>query len=89
MIADPVTVMAETRITDRPIFEIAKTASPALPGRNKPLTYELVVTNQGQPAVDTPITVTDFVPTGYHISQCGPGGSFNPIDNVVIWYSFS
>ena len=85
MIAEPVTVMAETRITDRPIFEIAKTASPALPGKNKPLTYELVVTNQGQPAVDTPITVTDFVPTDTSFLSASPGYFFNPDDNVVMW----
>lgn len=85
MITAPVTVMAETRITDRPIFEIFKTASPALPGRNKSLTYELLVTNQGQPAVDTPITVTDFIPTNTTFLTASPGFSFNPIDNVVIW----
>jgi uncharacterized repeat protein (TIGR01451 family) len=86
MIAEPVTVMAETRVTDCPIFEIAKMASPAMPGRNKPLTYELAVTNQGQPAVDTPITVTDFVPTDTTFLKVGPDGTFNPLDNVVTWY---
>jgi uncharacterized repeat protein (TIGR01451 family) len=85
MIAHPVTVMAKTRIIDRPIFEITKTASPALPGKNKLLSYELVVTNQGQPAVDTPITVTDFIPTDTIFLNASPGYSFDPDDNVVIW----
>ena len=85
MIAEPVTVVAETRITDRPIFEIAKTAAPALPGKNKPLTYELVVTNQGQDADNVPITVTDFIPTDTTFLDASPGYTFNPADNVVTW----
>jgi uncharacterized repeat protein (TIGR01451 family) len=86
LIAEPVSVLAETRITDTPIFEIAKTSTPDLPGKNKPLTYELVVTNQGQAAVATPITVTDFVPTDTTFLSMGPDGSYNPVDNVVTWY---
>ncbi len=86
MIAEPVIVVAETRVTDHPIFEIAKKASPALPGKNKPLTYELVLTNQGQAAVDVPITVTDFIPTDTTFLDASPGYAFNPEDNVVTWY---
>ncbi len=85
MIAEPVIVVAETRITDQPIFEIAKSASPAFPGKNKPLTYELVVTNQGQAAVDVPITVTDFIPTDTTFLDASPGYTFSPQDNVVTW----
>ncbi len=85
MIAEPVTVIAETRITDDPIFEITKTASPALPGKNKPLTYALVVTNQGQDADNTPIVVTDFVPTDTTFISASPGYSYDPIGNVVTW----
>jgi len=86
MISEPVSVLAETRITDTPMFEIAKTAAPDLPGTNKPLTYELVVTNQGQAAVATPITVTDFLPADTTFLNAGPGGTYNPDDNVVTWH---
>ena len=84
MIAEPVAVMAEASVTDHPIFEISKTASPALPGKNKPLTYELTVTNVGQEAVNTPITVTDFVPTDTTFLDAGQGGFEN--QGVVTWY---
>jgi uncharacterized repeat protein (TIGR01451 family) len=86
MIAEPVVVIAKARITDTPLFEISKTAKPDLPGKNKPLTYELVVTNQGQAAVGTPITVTDFVPTDTTFLSVGLDGSYNQNDNVVTWY---
>jgi uncharacterized repeat protein (TIGR01451 family) len=91
MIADPVIVSAETRVTDRPIFEITKTASPALPGKNKPLTYELVVTNVGQTAENMPIIVTDFIPTDTTFLNASPGYSFStgdpddPDDSSVMW----
>ena len=62
LIARPVTVTAETVVTDRPILTIEKTSAPASPGANKPLTYTLVVANEGQPATDLLITVTDQVP---------------------------
>jgi uncharacterized repeat protein (TIGR01451 family) len=84
MITRPVSVRAETRVTDRPIFKITKIASPTLPGRNKPLTYELMVTNNGQPAVNTPITVTDFIPMHTTFLNASPGGSYN--QGVVTWY---
>jgi uncharacterized repeat protein (TIGR01451 family) len=86
MIAHPVEVMAETRLTDQPIFEITKSATPALPGANKPLTYELVVTNQGQDAVGVPITVTDFIPTDTTFITASLGGTYSPEDGVVTWY---
>jgi len=85
LIAEPVTVMAETRVTDHPMFEISKTANPALPGKNKPLTYELVVTNQGQNAVNIPINVTDFVPTDTTFLKASPGFSYDPVGKAVTW----
>jgi uncharacterized repeat protein (TIGR01451 family) len=85
MIPEPVSIMAETRITDTPMFEVAKTALPELPGKNKPLTYELVVTNMGQTAVGTPITVTDFLPADTTFLNAGPDGSYDPNDNVITW----
>jgi uncharacterized repeat protein (TIGR01451 family) len=84
MIAAPVIVTAATNVSDRPIFEISKKASPALTGKNKPLTYELVVTNVGQDAVNTPITVTDFVPTNTTFLEAGQGGTYT--EGVVTWY---
>jgi uncharacterized repeat protein (TIGR01451 family) len=86
MIAEPVATMAETRITDAPLFEISKTSKPDLPGKNKPITYELVVINQGQDAVGIPITVTDFIPTDTTFLSVGPDGEYKPDDNVVTWY---
>src|SRR4030043_746150 len=85
MIAEPVTVTAKTYVTDVPMFEITKTATPTLPGKNKPLTYELAVTNVGQVAVDTPIVVTDFVPTNTIFLGASPGYSYDPIGNAVMW----
>ncbi len=85
MIEGPVTVMAETRVTDHPMFEIAKSATPALPGKNKPLTYELVVTNQGQKAEGTTIIVTDSVPADTTYNSVGPDGSVSPGLDVVTW----
>jgi uncharacterized repeat protein (TIGR01451 family) len=84
-IASPVTVTAETRVTDHPMLEIAKTATPDLPGANQPLTYELVVTNQGQAALNLPITVTDYVPGDTTFRSVGPGGYVSPDGDVVTW----
>ena len=75
LIPRPVTVTAETLVTDLPIFEIEKTSSPAKPGANKSLTYWLTVTNVGQPAVGLPLTVDDKVPADTTVSQVGPDGS--------------
>lgn len=86
MITEPVEVVAQTSITDHPIFEISKSADPAIPGANKPLTYELVVTNQGQATESTPITVTDFVPTDTTFITASLGGTYNPDDRVVTWF---
>jgi uncharacterized repeat protein (TIGR01451 family) len=63
LIARPVTVTAETVVTDQSILIVEKTSAPPKPGADKPLTYTLVITNGGQPAVNMPVTVTDQVPS--------------------------
>ena len=85
MIAEPVTVTAETRVAAHPLLEISKSAEPALPGALKPLTYELVVTNQGQPAVNLPITVTDIVPADTTSPRPGQGGEVSPEGDIITW----
>ncbi len=85
MIAAPVMVQAETRVTDQPIFTISKTASPEVPGPNKPLTYELTVGNQGQKAVGTPLSVTDFVPADTTFRSMSPGGQLSPAGDIITW----
>lgn len=85
MLAEPVAIQADTRVTDSPWFEVAKTASPDLPGKNKPLTYELVVTNQGQAAVAIPLVVTDTLPENTTYLSVGPDGIYDSQSNSVIW----
>jgi uncharacterized repeat protein (TIGR01451 family) len=83
LIARPVTVTAETVVTDQSILAIAKTAMPSKPGANKPLTYTIVVTNQGQPATDLLITVTDQVPD--KTTSPNPGVDGITDGNIVTW----
>jgi uncharacterized repeat protein (TIGR01451 family) len=83
-IAEPVTVIAETVVTDEPILAIEKRSSPDKPGANSPLKYELWVTNWGQP-IDEPITVTDQVPLDTTLRDVGPDGSASPVGDVVTW----
>jgi uncharacterized repeat protein (TIGR01451 family) len=82
-ISRPVTAKAETLITDDPVLAIGKTAAPARPGANKPLVYTLVVTNQGQPANNLPITVTDRLPLDTGSPDPGPDGTVN--GDTVTW----
>lgn len=83
-IAKPVTVTAETVVADEPILAIAKTSTPSKPGANKLLTYELAVTNFGQPSVGTmTIYVTDTVPANTTFDSAGPQGSES--GGVVEW----
>lgn len=77
MIDEPVTVSAVSVITDDPILTIEKTAVPAMPGANKPLTYTIIVGNEGQPAVNIPITVTDQLPANTSPGSVEPGGEFS------------
>jgi len=86
MISEPVALKAETRVTNDPVFEVTKTAMPDLPGKNKPLAYELVVTNQGQAAVGVPLVVTDTVPENTTFLDVGPEGSYDSNDNAVTWH---
>jgi len=83
MISSPVSVSAETTVTDRPIFRISKTSEPSKPGKNKPLIYWLTVENTGQPAVSYPITVTDSIPSDTTYSSAGTDGELD--GSVVIW----
>ncbi|NOR83026.1 MAG: DUF11 domain-containing protein, partial [Ardenticatenales bacterium] len=85
LISSAVTVTAETVVTDRPILTIEKTALPLEPGANGPLTYTIVVANQGQPAVSLAITVTDQVPSNTVLRSIGSDGSANPEGDVVTW----
>ncbi len=82
-IPQPVEVTAEATITDDPILVIEKTSSPAKPGPNKELVYEITVTNLGQDANNLDITVTDDVPANTTFDSYGPDGSYT--DNSVTW----
>jgi uncharacterized repeat protein (TIGR01451 family) len=84
LIPSTVIVTAETLVTDDPMLKIEKTSSPAKPGANKPLTYNLKVTNVGQDAAGLPLTVTDVVPTNTDVSGVGPDGS--ETGGVVTWH---
>lgn len=81
--AHPVTVTAETVVTDVPIFTVEKSSQPEVPGPNKLLTYALKVTNEGQPAISTTVTVTDQVPANTTFHEAGPGGNLN--GDTVTW----
>jgi len=83
-IANPVTVTAETRVSDTPIFSLDKTSEPAHPGPGKPLTYTLTVANWGQPTINLPITVTDEIPDNTTIRSIGQDGEPGP-GNSIIW----
>ena len=83
LIARPVSVTAETIVTDDPILAISKRSLPALPGANKPLTYTLLVQNVGQPATGLPVTVTDQVPLDTTFREAGPDGDHD--DGTVTW----
>lgn len=85
LIAQPVTVTAETVVTDLPILSIKKSSTPPLPGANKPLTYQLTVTNRGQPANSLPVTVTDQRPLNTTLRRVGPNGIANPAGTVITW----
>jgi uncharacterized repeat protein (TIGR01451 family) len=85
LIAEPVSVSAETLVTDDPLLTIRKTASPAIPGANKPMTYTISVGNIGQPAVNLPITVTDAVPLSTTFKVAGQGGQHDSDTNEITW----
>lgn len=78
-----ITVTAVTTVTNVPIFILTKASAPAKPGPNKPLLYTLTVTNQGQPAVNLPVTVTDWVPVSTTVLTVGVDGVTN--GSFVTW----
>lgn len=83
LIASPVTVTAETVVTDEPVLALEKSSLPVRPGANKPLTYTIVVVNQGQPAVNLPVTVTDHIPLNTTLSDLGDDATSDGTD--VTW----
>ncbi len=85
LIAHPVSVSAETVVTDKPIFTIQKSGSPQKPGPGKPLTYALEVTNLGQPASSLPVNVSDKLPVNTTFLKAGPDGQASPDKRTVSW----
>ena len=85
LISQPITLTAATIVVDEPLLTIEKTSSPAKPGSNKPLVYSLIVKNQGQPATNLPITVTDQVPPSTTLHSIGVDGYTTSISDVVTW----
>ena len=84
LIAAPVTVTAETMITDHPLLFVAKSSAPAVPGPGGVLTYTLVVGNEGQPAVNVPLTVTDRVPLSTTLRTIGRDGFTSPVSKEEV-----
>ena len=78
-----ITTTAETIVTDHPIFVIEKSAMPMKPGANKPLIYTLMVHNQGQPAANVPLTVTDQVPTNTAVLDVSADGVTRTVGDSV------
>jgi uncharacterized repeat protein (TIGR01451 family) len=85
LISEPVVVQADAMASDDPALVVAKTATPEQPGPGHPMTYELVVTNQGQPAVNMPITLTDYVPADTTFRDVDPWGMVSPAGDIVTW----
>jgi uncharacterized repeat protein (TIGR01451 family) len=83
LIAHLVTATTETIVTDQPVLTIEKTAMPPKPGANKPLTYTVVVSNSGQPAINLPITVTDRLPS--NTTSPDPGVDGITDGDIVTW----
>ena len=84
-IPEPVLVAVESAITDDPILEIEKTSSPEKPGANKPLHYEIAITNRGQSAANLPIIVVDMLPLDTALLDVGPDGASSPAGDVITW----
>lgn len=84
LVARPITLTAETIVTDEPILTIEKTSVPSKPGDNKPMTYTIVVANWGQPTPpNMPITVTDWVPLSTTLRSMSNDGISD--GEVVTW----
>jgi uncharacterized repeat protein (TIGR01451 family) len=84
-IHQPVTLTAQSRVTDHPILDVQKSSTPSTPGADKPIIYFLTVTNQGQDAVDLPVTVTDEVPLNTTFIEAGANGQANLDNSLVTW----
>ncbi len=85
MVDESVSVVATSMVTDDPIFTIDKTSYPDLPGANKPISYTIIVANEGQPAINLPITVTDQVPTNTIPRSVGDDGTISPDESFITW----
>jgi uncharacterized repeat protein (TIGR01451 family) len=81
----PVLVTAEALVSDDPFFEITKSASPSVPGPDKPLTYTLSITNLGQDATALPVTVSDVLPANTSYLRAGPKGTYDSANQTVTW----
>lgn len=84
-IAVPVTITAEAIVTDVPILVVEKSSLTPKPGPNKPLMYELVVTNWGQPATSLPITLIDTVPEHTTVRETGPDAVSDTVAGLITW----
>jgi uncharacterized repeat protein (TIGR01451 family) len=84
-IASPVTLTAVSRVTSSPVFTVTKASAPELPGPNQTLLYTLTVTNEGQPAVNLPVTVTEQVPLSTTLQNVGTGGITDTSNSAVTW----
>ncbi len=80
---EPVEVTANAYITDEPVLEIFKTASPDPVEVGTDLEYRIHVSNLAQPA--TNLVVTDLIPEGtsYVPGSATAGGQL--IDDLVVW----
>lgn len=85
LISQPVTLTAESTVTDEPIFILTKQSTPTKPGPNKPMTYTIFVENRGQSAVNLPLTMTDQVPLNTSLLEVGNDGSADPAGETVTW----
>lgn len=85
MITEPVTVSAETVVTDQPLLSISKSAEPSTPGPGTPLTFTLTVENHGQPATGLNLNVTDRIPTSTTLFVVGADGSPRNNRQAVLW----
>lgn len=83
----PVLVTAEAIVSDDPFFEITKSASPSVPGPDKPLTYTLSITNLGQDATALPVIVSDVLPANTSFLRAGPQGTYDSANQSVTWMS--
>ncbi|MFN2108399.1 MAG: hypothetical protein ACK2UI_01935, partial [Anaerolineae bacterium] len=81
----PVTITAEAIVADVPILAVEKTSLTPKPGPNKPLLYELAVTNWGQPATSLPITLTDAVPAYTTLRDAGPDAVSDTVAGLITW----